>query len=149
MSDNWLQYVPRDPGYRPDPDMAEQARRLLASWLPRAQSVKARFEGTITFYHPMGNWSGVCCPSCGSDAEPWWDEALSRAFETEFTNLQINAACCGALVSLNELNYLWPAAFGSFVLEAMNPDSNGLSADQIAELHNVLGCNLTEIAVHL
>ncbi|WSH63252.1 hypothetical protein U8Q05_16350 [Rhizobium ruizarguesonis] len=38
-----------------------------------------------------------------------------------FKDLNTVAPCCGATVSLNDLRYVWPAAFGHFALEAHNP----------------------------
>jgi hypothetical protein len=52
-------------------------------------------------------------------------------------------------VSLNELRYVWPVAFASFVLEAVNPFSMGLSAPQLEKLAGALGCPVREIPAHL
>ena len=103
MSDNWLQFVPVDPQFLPSADAAEVARRLLAEFAPDSESVTASFKDHIEFFHPMGNWSGVECPSCGADAEPWWLEAMQNGAETHFENLLVTAPCCGARVSLNEV----------------------------------------------
>ncbi|MDO8769446.1 MAG: hypothetical protein Q7K57_12225 [Burkholderiaceae bacterium] len=149
MSDNWLQYVPRDPTFRPRSAAAECAQLLLSSLLPEAESIDSKFEDAVCFFHPGANWSGVQCPSCGADAEPWWDEAMERASEDKFNKLQCEAPCCGASISLNGLRYVWPAAFGSYVLEAMNPKSKGLLPSEINQLEGVVGCELVEIPVHL
>ena len=74
---------------------------------------------------------------------------MEQAAEAEFNNLQCVAPCCSASVSLNGLKYLWPAAFGRYVLEAMNPNSKGLSPSQLNQLQGVLGCELVEVPVHL
>lgn len=149
MSDNWLQYIPKDPAFRPSSEAAESAQLLLASFLPEAESVDSTYEEEVSFFHPGENWSGVQCSSCGADAEPRWDESIDQASKAAFRNLQCVAACCGASVSLNGLKYLWPAAFGSYVLEAMNPNSKGLSPNQLNQLQGVLGCALVEIPLHI
>jgi len=149
MSDNWLQFVPVDPQFLPSADAAEVARRLLAEFAPDSESVTASFKDHIEFFHPMGNWSGVECPSCGADAEPWWLEAMQNGAETHFENLLVTAPCCGARVSLNELRYLWPAAFGRFVLEAMNPNVRDITPEQELALSKALGSLLHRIWVHL
>jgi hypothetical protein len=46
---------------------------------------------------------------------------------------------------LNDLRYGWPCGFGVFVVEAMNPDSMGLSADDLAALSAAIGHPLREI----
>jgi hypothetical protein len=149
MSDNYLRYVPSDPQFRPTRDAAAAATALLRSLLPEAQAVVGTFYENIKFVDAGGNWSGVHCPTCGADAEAWWGDAMSEAAETQFTSLLVRAGCCGTMVSLNELRYVWPVAFARFVLEAANPSSRGLSAPQIEELSTALGCTVREIPVHV
>jgi len=126
MSDNWLQYIPKKPQFRPSAQAAAEAESLLSLFMPEAETVEAKFMSGVSFFHPGGNWSGVHCPACGADAEAWWNEAMEAAAKSQFKNLRCVAVCCNATVSLNGLKYLWPAAFGSFVLEAMNPNLRNL-----------------------
>jgi hypothetical protein len=74
---------------------------------------------------------------------------MEAAEESQFNNLNCLAACCNATLSLNGLRYVWPAAFGSFVLEAMNPNVKSLPQAQLEQLQAVLGCELVEIPLHL
>jgi hypothetical protein len=149
MSDNWLRYVPVDPYFQPLPDSAAAAEAMLRQFLPQAEAVSSRFHATVTFVDPGANWSGVECPACGTDAEPWFGDALSAAAESGFATLDLTAPCCGTAVSLNDLRYPWPAAFGRYVLEAMNPGVAALTPDQLARLGAVVGRALREIPVHL
>jgi len=149
MSDNWLQFVPIDPIFQPSLEAAERARALLASFTPEAEEVLASFKDQVEFFHPGSNWSGVECPACGADAEPWWEDAMSAASDSGFADLAVITGCCGAELSLNELRYVWPAAFASFVLEAMNPGVQDLSPAQEQQLTATLGCKLTKIWVHI
>ena len=149
MSDNWLRHVPADPWFRPSAVAAEHAKTLLSSFVPHAEEVTAAFLESVEFIDPGTDWSGVRCPSCGADAESWWEGTVSTAAAAGFSSLSVVAPCCGAAASLNELSYVWPAAFGSFVLEAMNPNVTALSPSQIQELGCVLGCSVREIAQHL
>jgi hypothetical protein len=103
MSDNYLRYVPSNPHFQPTQDGAVAATALLRSLLPQAQAVTSTFYENIEFVDAGGNWSGVHCPTCGTDAEAWWDDAMSEAAETQFSSLLVQARCCGATVSLNEL----------------------------------------------
>ena len=144
MSDTYFRYVPVDPAFKPTAVAAAQAVALLRSHL-HAESVASRFAEAVEFVDAGGNWEGVLCPACGSDAEGWWADAMSQAAETQFESLQVRAGCCGALVSLNELRYGWPVAFGSFILEAANPSSQGLLPEQLEQLGAVLGCAVREI----
>lgn len=149
MSDNWLQFVPSDPTFEPSADAAEAARTLLASFVPRADEVKAEFKPRVEFFHPGANWCGVRCPACGADVEVWWNEAMSAAFENAFSDLTVSTPCCKATTSLNKLSYVWPAAFGKFVLEAMNPGVKDLTPNQERQLAQRLGSDLRKVWVHL
>lgn len=149
MSDNWLQLVPADPQFLPSPEAAERARTLLASFAPDSESITAEFKEHVEFFHPGGNWSGVECPSCGANAEPWWEDAMRRSEQSHFEDLTVTTPCCKSRVSLNELRYLWPAAFGHFVLEAMNPNVKDITAEQELSLSRALGSLVHKVWVHI
>jgi hypothetical protein len=149
MSDNWLQFIPTDPKFRPSEQAAVEARLLLASFVPSAESVNFEYCDSITFRDPGANWSGVNCSACGGDAEPWWGDAMELFEQDPQRTLIVIAGCCGESVSLNDLEFVWPAGFASFVVEAINPNIEGLSIEQLEKLSNVVGCPLREIAVHI
>ena len=150
MSVHWLKFVPGDPEYQPSPQAAECARSLLAASTLQADSVSFEFKEAVQFFDPGSNWSGVECPACGANAEPWWNTAMDRAYNgSGFSDLWTTAACCGARVSLNDLRYPWPAAFGRFVLEAMNPHVPDLLPAEEKQLQAALGCELRKIWVHI
>jgi len=149
MSDNWLRYVPTDPQFQPSASAAKAAEALLLSFVPQAEEVRSRFTEFVGFVDPGANWSGVFCPLCGTDVETWWGDAMSTAAEADFTNLAVQVPCCHATTSLNELRYVWPAAFGRYVLEAMNPNVKDLSAQRSELLSVALGCSVREIPVHI
>jgi hypothetical protein len=149
MSDNWLRYVPVDPQFQPSPSAAKAAEALLISFLPEAEEVNSEFTESVAFIDPGANWSGVQCPSCAADAQAWWNDAMSVAAQADFTSLSVQAPCCAAMTSLNAMHYVWPAAFGRYVVEAMNPNVKSLSAIQLSQLATTLGCAVTEVAVHV
>ncbi|UXS05126.1 hypothetical protein FY156_16765 [Agrobacterium tumefaciens] len=107
------------------------------------------FEEKVVFYNPGENWLGVKCSSCGADAEPWWDDAMNAAFATDFENLDVAAGCCGAHLSLNNLRYVWPAAFGRFALEVLNPYVPDTTEEQDLQVARSLGTSLRKIWVRL
>jgi hypothetical protein len=148
MSDDWLQYVPVDIEYRPTSEAANRAVALFKSMTSMADSVDADFHDDIAFVDPGSNWSGVECSACGADAKSWWQDAMSLAWKRVPIQLDAVAGCCGARVSLNELRYRWPAAFGRFVLRVMNPHVGQLTAAQERELAQCLGCELTKVWRH-
>ena len=149
MSETVLRLVPADPQWQPDPDDAERARALLAEIIPDADSVGLAFEKEPVFFDAGANMEAISCPDCGADAEPWWGDAMSAAFEGGFGDLSVTTPCCGARTSLNDLRYRWPAAFGRFALEATNPGKDGLTADERAAIEGALGSPLRLVCQHL
>ena len=149
MSDDWLRLIPTDPEYQPTPAAAERARQLLMTFVPDARQVTAAFKPAVEFFHPGSNWSGVRCSACGADARGWWEPAMTAAAQQGFTQLRVRAACCGALLSLNDLCYPWAAGFARFVIELVNPNIAELTADELDLLSATLGCELRRIWVHL
>ncbi len=122
---------------------------MLRAFAPEADEVKAKFLDRTKFFDPGANWSGVECPLCGADAEAWWGEAMGDAYDGQFRDLAVTAPCCGGLTSLNELVYGWPAAFGRFVLEAINPNISDVTPDQERQLAEVLGLELRKVLKHM
>ena len=149
MSDNWITLIPTDPNLQPTAESAERARTLLTSFVPRAQEIELEFTDNPQFIGPCGNWEGVACPACGANAEPWWSDAVGRAYVTGFTDLSVTAPCCNARLSLNDLNYIPPAGFARFVLSAQNPYVEDLSPPQMQQLETCLGCRLRRIWAHI
>jgi hypothetical protein len=149
MSDFWLRYVPKEPGFRPNVESVAMAERLLRTYLPDAESVKSEEFEHVTFIDSGGNWAGVFCPSCGADAKSWWGTAMSEAHETQFARMDIRTPCCGAATSLNELRYGWPCGFGVYVLEALNPNVQGLNRQQLAALSGAVGHPMLEVQRHI
>jgi hypothetical protein len=149
MSDNWLQFIPVDPNWIPTPAAAERAVALLSAIAPQAEEVNAEFKEQVEFFHPHSNWEGVECPVCGADIESWWDEAMEAASQSGFTDLTVNTPCCGAATSLNDLRYAWPAAFGRFVIEAMNPNIRDTTPEQDGAMAECVGSALRKVWVHI
>jgi hypothetical protein len=152
MSDTWVRFIPTDREYVPTPEAQARAVELLLSFAPDADEVEANASEEIQFIDCGGNWMGVACPECGSDAEPWFADALNRAFDpSRFHDLMVVAPCCGAKVSLDQLKFGWPVGFARFVLEARNPRlaSADLNAPQHLALEKALGCSLQIIWRHL
>lgn len=149
ISDSILRYVPVDPVWQPTLEAANKAAALLKSISIQYDDVQANFEDKVVFYDPGESWSGVECPACGVDAEEWWSEAMDTAFANDFSNLMVEAPCCGATMSMNDLHYVWPAAFGRFVLEAHNPNMGEPTPEQDQQLAEILGSPLRKIWVRI
>jgi len=148
MSDNWITFIPTRPDHVPSPQAQQVARDLLAQVLPDAE-VTARVCEQIELVHPYENWSGVRCPLCKADLEDWYVEAVQAASESAFADLTVITPCCGGTTNLNELDYVWPAGFSRFRIEAMNPNVKDVDAEVVKRLESILGCPLRRIWQHL
>jgi hypothetical protein len=149
MSDNFLRLIAADPAFVPEAAAAEKARAYLTRLVPDADCVSATITERIQFVDQGANFERVSCPECGSALpEDWWSDAVEHASETAFASLDVSVPCCGRTVSLNELDYEWPAGFARFVLEAMNPNVRDLDEEEVASLALILGTTLRRIWAH-
>lgn len=149
MSDNYLKLIPKEPEFVPDPDASALAISTLQSLAPLAEEIKASTTETIHFIDQGSNFERVLCPKCGAELNDWWTKEMDKAWENHFTNLLTNTPCCGTTLSLNDLEYQWPAGFSRYVLDAHNPSlERGLEPAQVAQLESVLGCKLRQVLAH-
>jgi hypothetical protein len=149
MSDNWLKFVPTDPYWQPPADAAKAASDLLSSFVPEADEIRTEFSDECGFIDPGGNFESVNCPVCKAEVMQWWIDAIDAAARENFRNLETVVPCCGTEVSLNDLHYDWPAAFGRFVLEAMNPNVRDTTPEQDRVLADRIGHPLRKVWVHI
>jgi hypothetical protein len=164
VSDTWLKLIPTDPEYVPDKLAQEKARNALALLLPNAEEVNGEATTGVKFIDQGENFDKVLCPICETELSmKWWEGAMNKAcgantrkrldavFEETweeggptFSNLITKVPCCGAELSLNDLNYVWPAGFALFSLEALYPDRD-LEDWELTWLERLVGCKLRKI----
>ena len=149
MSDHYLRLVPADPRWRAAPEAAKAATRILAEMLPAAEDIRAHHEDGVVFYDAGSNTERIACPACGADLDDWWGDAMEKAYATGFRDLTVVTPCCAAKSSLNDLVYVWPAAFGAFALEARNPGISAITDSQRADLERALGSPLKIVWQHI
>jgi hypothetical protein len=149
MSEIILRIIPRDPGHLPEP-AAQGAAVALIRTLVRAADVSALVHDQIAFVDPGGNLESIGCPRCRQRLSlAWWSDAMDVAHALRFSDLVIDLPCCGERVSLNDLEYDWPAGFARFVLEVREPAVAGwLDADAIAQIETALGTRVRQILAH-
>ena len=149
MSDNFLILIPSDPLYVPSPDSAQAANDYLLSVLPQADDIIWMLSDTVTFVDQGTNFERVSCPVCGVELSiPDWQQMMDAAYETQFADLNVTMPCCGAVGSLNDLHYEWPAGFARFSLEAFNPNAD-LDDHQRQTVEEILGCPVRKIWRHI
>ncbi len=145
MSENVFFLVPRAPEWQPSLQAATRAAALLKTMATSPDQVDFKYYEQLQLFHPFGNWEGVRCPYCSVDVEDWFHGMLDTVYIDEiWTRLDAMTPCCHRPVSLNDLAFGWPCAFGRFAVRGVNagavPD-----ADQMTALEACLGCKLTGV----
>jgi hypothetical protein len=145
MSVDTLKLIPVLPEYVPGDAMLRRACDLLESFFPGAKKTSCETTAEVRFIDQGQNWERVICPVCETELEPqWWAQAMDRAHQAGFADLRVNLPCCGAVSSLNDLQYELPAGFARVVLSVRDPDRD-IDDKQLETLENVLGCKLRKI----
>jgi hypothetical protein len=145
VPDNILKLIPADPFFMPSENAQQAALDLLTAWLPTADVVNGTASDEVNFVDPGINLTQIFCPACGSELDMnVWQGFTDAAYANQFADLSVTMPCCGAVGSLNDLQYDWPAGFARYVLESLNPNAD-LDDAQVNELAQILGCPLRKI----
>jgi hypothetical protein len=149
MSHDVLSIIPRDPKFVPAVDVQQVAQNRISELLINCGEIQIAIYDNVRFIDQGENFEDVTCPKCSSSVVDWWSGAMESAFQNQFEDLTVVMPCCSQELSLNELNYNWPAGFAKFALRINNPNiSHNLSDDQMHELENILGCQLRQVRAH-
>jgi len=149
MSEHFIILIPTIPTFVPADGLLEKAKYLLAQFLPGAEEIEAVIADEVKFVDQGENFERVCCPGCSSELQTaWWQQAMDKAYETKFRNLNLVTPCCGLTTSLNDLDYRRPAGFARCRLSARGPKQNEIPLEQLYQLEQILGTNLRQIWVH-
>ena len=147
MSVSILNLIPVDPSYIPEEQVRVDALKYLATILPDAAEVKEVVTPHVEFIDQGGNFEYIHCPACRQlIEEAWWSRAMDETYDRDlgFTHLVVQTPCCGRLVSLNDLEYHWPAGFARYCLKARDP--NGEFTDEHkSALERILTCSVRKI----
>ncbi|TPJ22771.1 hypothetical protein [Mesorhizobium sp. B2-7-2] len=103
----------------------------------------------MTFFDAGANTESVYCAFGGSELEDWWGNAMDQAAVSDFSDLAIVTPCCSKSTSLNDLRYVWPAAFGMCSLTVVNPGATTLCAEERRRIEQAIGSPLKVIWQHL
>lgn len=160
MSDDVLKLIPTDPEYVPSEEAQQSAVAALERLLPEGEMCEAETYDRVTFIDQGENLEAVICSGCnarlelyeGAQAEAigsWWGEVMESLEELAPGTISVEMPCCRKSVQLVSLRFDWPAGFARFELSIWNPSiEQNLSAEQLTELQQLLGCNLTQVRAH-
>ena len=73
---------------------------------------------------------------------------MDEAYSGQFTDINVNMPCCGALVSLNDIVFEWPMGFSRFIMQATNPNITDIDSKKIYMLEQILKCPIRVIWAH-
>ncbi len=148
MSTNVLKLIPTSPQFVPNEATIDKALKLLAEFFPEARQVTYTVTDQVQFVDPGANFERVSCPLCGTEIDDEsWRQAMDAAYQTDFRDLSARVPCCGGVVSLNDLQYEWPAGFARFELQVYEPGAD-IDDEKLELLRSALGCDLRKIWAH-
>ena len=151
MSDNALIFVSKDPLWKPTADVGP-AVELTKEAFPFAEGVSAQVHDGVLFIDQGQNFEDVSCPLCHASLMEEFGDIMNAAFDEErgsFVELAFVTPCCGQSAKLNELEFVTPAAFGSFEIEVFNPGVGDLPDDLVPALDQALGTQVTAVWRHI
>lgn len=151
MSDDFILVIPRDPSYVPMPGVQRLLMELLARWAPGAEGITVETSEEIRFFDCGENFARIGCPRCAAEVNlEWWHARMNEdEQEGSFRLASYPLPCCGASVTLNDLEYDWPQAFGRFRWEVRNPDMGELTRENRRELERAAGVPLVFVRQRL
>lgn len=130
-------------------EAAYAAAAVAQALCPDAAEVLVCRHAQVEFIAPGANLDRISCPACDSPVEiDWWQERMDDASASHFARLDAVVPCCSVTISLNDLQYDWPAAFARFELEIRDPGRGWLSSAEAEQVSIVLGIEVREVLAH-
>jgi hypothetical protein len=147
MSVGILRLIPKDPHFVPDDQARAAGLRYVSTSLPEAAEIKETVTPHVEFIDQGGNLEYIECPVCHQVLDnSWWSQVMDQIYDRDlgFAKLEVQTPCCTRWLSLNDLEYHWPAGFARYRMEARDP--NGEFTDQHkSALEGILHCSLRKI----
>lgn len=151
MSDNFIVLVPKDPRFAASTDVQRRVAEILRRLAPKADSIEPEVSEAIRFHDAGSNLESIFCPRCAAKINiDWWQDRMDDDWDEEGFRLErYEAPCCGALLTLNELKYDWPQAFGRTSWTVQNADVGELDEMAREDLEAAAGTPLVVVYQHL
>lgn len=154
VSDNYIRVIPTEVTWQPKATAAAAAvgyiRALFTGPGDSVDEVACEFYDTVTFIDSGVNTDIVACPTCRGQIDLDWVFDVVGQRMDDLANLDAPAPCCGAVASLNELDYDWPVGFARFEIAVLNGTRAGyeLNADELLHVGALLGHPVRQILAH-
>jgi len=147
MSSTVLKMIPTNPSYVPVASEQDKAYNFLVKLYGKS-NIEFITTDTIEFIDQGENFDSLSCNLCGKNIEiEVWQNAMNKAYTTQFTDLTFTTPCCNRKTSLNDLTYHSSAGFAKFVMTIKDAQKE-LSEKDFKELQNIIVSPLRTIWVH-
>jgi hypothetical protein len=147
MSSTDLKLISIDPGFVPDPIKEKKAKEFLNKLFKNCK-IEIIKTNNIEFVDQGSNFESISCNYCGRNIDMGiWQNAMDKAYKTEFKDLSFVTPCCHKSTSLNDLKYSWPAGFAKFVIGINDPPTD-IKDDAVIELGTILGTRIRKVWAH-
>ena len=147
MSSTYLKLISTDPGFVLDKLKQEKAQEFLNREFKNSK-IEIIKTDNIEFVDQGANFEGVSCNYCGRNINiEIWQNAMDKAYKTNFKDLSFVTPCCHKSTSLNDLKYNWPVGFAKFVISIADPPSD-IKDDVVKGLEKILGTRIRKIWAH-
>lgn len=141
--------VPANALAKPPRERIDAAFALLQELRPDAQDPELYVDDAPKFIDCGSNFENVFCPFCEADLESWWNDAMSRWWNSQGRReLTVETPCCHRQTSLNELDYIAPQAIACVAMELMNPGYD-LEPEERQQVETALGLPVRIIWRHI
>ena len=141
MSLSIIRFIPTEPSWSPDAETRQRAHDFIASAMPKAESVQVQTHDEIVFVDAGENAERIVCPLTKQKIdEVWWSNTVEAVYEkNQFQDLTVFVPCCGARISLNDLDYQPSQGFARFVIEVTEPEISKVNESVKQQLELILG----------
>jgi hypothetical protein len=151
MSDDFIVLVPSDPTCAAPLEVQQRVVAVLKRLAPSAASIVPQVSEAIRFHDAGANFESIRCPRCGAEISiDWWQERMDDDSAGDGFRLDSYAApCCGHTLTMSQLIYDWPQAFGRTSWTVQNANVGEIDAEAKAQLEVAAGFPLVVVYQHL
>jgi hypothetical protein len=144
-----LVLIARDPYFVPSRLQQHEAFQMLAKSYPNHE-IRSVLRPQVAFIDSGSNFETVHCNLCGKEIPTeHWQEAMGRAYASDFNDLSFQTVCCNQKSGLHDLDYHMPCGFAKYEirLEDVEPSTN-LNTEVMHELQQSLKQEIKLVWVH-
>ena len=150
FSSNQLNIIPNRPDFSIDKETANKLLNFLSGKF-NDKEISIELDSSICFVDCGENFEKILCPNCGKEIPgEEWHEAMDKAYEKNFSDLDFRPQCCDILTDLNLLNYQSACGFAKSIITIIDPDIEKLDkAKLLQDIKNICQVDFRIIYAHI